>query len=1166
MSLAARIGVNTNYTRSINLERDLESCGQGHPYILTARALQTLQRIANASHGREAPRAWALIGPYGAGKSAFALFTSDLVGNPASPATQSARNALWKQQPDLAQRLGNAIGAGPGFCVVALTGSPEPFAQRFAHALTQGATSFFRGRPGPQPKIIGKLRAAENNPSATEIVTLVGALQSAVARAGGTGVLVCVDELGKFLEYQARHRDAGDIFLLQTLAEHAMSASEAPLYLITLLHQSFELYAQGMGERLKNEWKKVQGRFESIPFVESTEQTIRIVAAAINQEFDVAMRNHVAVQARVASERLAASGALPGGLEKTAAAELLARCYPLHPITLLMLPTLCQRVAQNERTLFSYLGSHEPHGFLESLARMDSSGALTPWILPSEIYDYFILNQPGLVADPLTHRRWAEVVTALDRLGDAPEPERRLLKTVGLLNIIGAQGGLKASSDVLSLCGDQDLRKATRGTEKNLAGLQERSIITYRKYSGEYRVWQGSDFDLEAAVREQKAQLSGIDVAVSLNELQPLSPIVARRHAISSGHLRYFRPIFVSPDTLGHIQATSSPTAFLCLAETLDQADGYRDRLLSLGQTHSLGVICNNGANLRAATTDVLALKRVQRDSSELANDPVAQREVKDRLAIAQRDQQGLVAAILEQPGRFEWVLNGASEPVSNKRVLQVRLSALLDSVYSSSPRIQNELINRDKPSSSAMAGRNKLLLAMLQHAEVEDLSIEKFPAEKAMYRAVLRATGLHSHQGPGRWVFQPPPVGRTDVYRMRPTWDAIIGALDGEENNPVTVATLMERLALGLKAGVIPVLLVAVYQALSDEIAIYENGQYIPFLTQEILERMLKDPRVFAMQRFRLDSIRQELYRGYAKAITGQIPNEANLISVIKPLAHFMVGLPDYTKRTKRLSNTAIALRDLFFAAKSPVQLIFTDLPKVCQVEFRAGIDASPQLELFSKRLSAAILELRVAYHALLNELTERLKKAFSIDSKLGLHEVRNVLRGRFIGLERYTIDHQGLVAFINRITDLHGDESQWLVSVASFLARKPPEKWSDDDVSSVQYRLAEYAGRVHDLRRLQLHYEGEKAGRAGDLEAALVRVVTTSGGECEGVVAIDGSSRAMVQSHCQEFRQALENKVPSELRLAVVALLAEGLLERREERSDGKEIRKEVSTGEPR
>ena len=145
MSLSDRIGVNTNYTRSINLERDLESSGQGHPYILTARALQTLQRIANASHGRDAPRAWALIGPYGAGKSAFALFAADLVGNPVNPATQAARNALWKQQPDLEQRLGNAIGVGPGFCVVALTGTPEPFAQRLVHALAQGASSFFGG-------------------------------------------------------------------------------------------------------------------------------------------------------------------------------------------------------------------------------------------------------------------------------------------------------------------------------------------------------------------------------------------------------------------------------------------------------------------------------------------------------------------------------------------------------------------------------------------------------------------------------------------------------------------------------------------------------------------------------------------------------------------------------------------------------------------------------------------------------------------------------------------------------------------------------------------------------------------------------------------------------------------------------------------------------------
>lgn len=171
-----------------------------------------------------------------------------------------------------------------------------------------------------------------------------------------------------------------------------------------------------------------------------------------------------------------------------------------------MLPTLCQKVAQNERTLFSYLGSREPHGFVDSLRRLSN---VSEWVPPWEIYEYFILNQSA-VADPYTRRRWMEVVTAVERLGDAPMNEVLLLKSIGLLNIIGAQGGFKASRGIVDLCADPP------GTAANTArNLQAKSVLQYRKFSSEYRVWERSDFDLDAAVDEQIEHLGRFNRAES---------------------------------------------------------------------------------------------------------------------------------------------------------------------------------------------------------------------------------------------------------------------------------------------------------------------------------------------------------------------------------------------------------------------------------------------------------------------------------------------------------------------------------------------------------------------------------------------------------------------------------------------------------------------------
>jgi len=42
---------------------------------------------------------------------------------------------------------------------------------------------------------------------------------------------------------------------------------------------------------------------------------------------------------------------------------ILAAATPLHPITALVLPMLCTRYAQNDRSLFTFLTSEEPLSF-----------------------------------------------------------------------------------------------------------------------------------------------------------------------------------------------------------------------------------------------------------------------------------------------------------------------------------------------------------------------------------------------------------------------------------------------------------------------------------------------------------------------------------------------------------------------------------------------------------------------------------------------------------------------------------------------------------------------------------------------------------------------------------------------------------------------------------
>jgi hypothetical protein len=51
-------------------------------------------------------------------------------------------------------------------------------------------------------------------------------------------------------------------------------------------------------------------------------------------------------------------------------------------------------------------------------------------------------------------------------------------------------------------------------------------------FNNEYRVWQGSDFDINAELAEQEVQLCTLNVADKLNETSVFLPFVAKKYSI----------------------------------------------------------------------------------------------------------------------------------------------------------------------------------------------------------------------------------------------------------------------------------------------------------------------------------------------------------------------------------------------------------------------------------------------------------------------------------------------------------------------------------------------------------------------------------------------------------------------------------------------------------
>jgi len=1026
MSLTDLISINANYTRSINLERDYDSVALIKSYIPTSRTLFALNKsLATLNTEADMPRAWTLVGPYGSGKSSFAVFLSLLLANPDSAGFETAISVLDETDSELAGQF-QTIGKETtlGHCVLLLTGSSEPLGKRLIQALDDAVLSYWKPCKGALPKAVKNISqlARQEAISSTEIIEAIRAIQIAIAKIGGNGLLIIIDELGKFLEYEARHPETNDIYLLQSLAELAYTGGKSALSLYVILHQGFEQYAKGLGDSLKNEWAKVQGRFESIPFLEATEQTLRIVSRAIlpNKSIDL---SPIAKQADRIAKILANTEALVGSLKEHEAAKLFTNCYPLHPISALLLPVLCQKVAQNERTLFNYLGSDENFGLKKSL---ETLGEVGDWIYPWEIYEYFIHNQSASLVDHFTHRRWAEVVTAVDRLGNIDNNETRLLKTIGLFNIIGSQGGLKASKEMIALClPDEDL------VTEIIDSLESESLIQYRKYSNEYRVWQGSDFDIETEIDTAKQRLGLFSIADYLNEQYENRPIVARRFSIEKGTLRYFETCFIDIETYENTshQAENARIIFY-LSQNKEDSKQFHSDIIEYYSGRDILVEFPQTDHLRDAIADVKALREIQTSNQALNSDPIAQREFKDRYQAALQIEEEKYAEIFDHPESSYWYWLGKTFTVNNKRDLQNKLSSILDVVYKDTPIIKNELINRVKPSSQAAAGRNKLLQAMVANPDKEDLGIEKFPAEKSMYRAVLRETKLHIKSGK-QWKFTQP----TEDSSIFSVWKTMENFLETTEKKPRSfseLAGIISKPPYGVKLGILPILFLALYLVKRDELALYEDRRYLPSLSREELERFVKKPDGFTVQLFKIEGLNASLFECYTDALFEKKPE--SVIQAIRPLAQFINDLNPYTQKTSDISKKAKDLRMAFNLSKSPESLLFEGIPKALGYK-----KVSKQnLEGYADTLKSAIRDLKYAHENLIKKQKILLINAFQLSAKNGLSELRVQLRGRYKGLENYTVDTDGLKAFLLRLTSKAENDEKWFASLLMFLGKK--------------------------------------------------------------------------------------------------------------------------------
>ncbi len=1148
------------FRRSVHLERDFYTENALDGYILTVTGREILARVIATLENETTSKAWSLTGPYGSGKSAFALFITKLLGDPDTPATRQALKILKDGDTALHKRFDtkrNGNWSLSGFCPVLISGERAPLPIALLRGLEQGLkVSEFLSVGSLQRKIRKLLRTAADGtpPQASDITDLFELATNTIRENGGQGLLLVIDELGKFLEYAAQDPVQGDVFVLQTLAEFAARSDQTPLFLLTILHQAFEQYAsKAANKSQEEEWAKIHGRFEDIAFVEPTEQVLRLIGSAIERTSGDEERN-LSLPTELELK--------PSQLTEDEFSELLRSCLPLHPTVVLVIDSIFRRFGQNERSLFAFLSSSEPHGLQDFLFNHHCNKDTLPLFSIADLYDYLKTNMGNRLYISHNSKKWAEIESAIGRLSDSSAMPAKLIKTIGILGIVGESiPNLKASEPMLRYALDDKTKGFAHEFEIALDTLKTRSIATYRLYHKAYALWEGSDIDIEAKLREAEGSVhTKANLTANLSRYLPTRPLVARRHLFETGTLRYFAVRYTDMENFdADLKKPLGDAAGLVLY-TLPANEHEINQLVEKASENPLAsyqevliAIPQTIGTLQDAVTQLTHLYWVSDNTPELDGDRIARLELSMQQIQAEKEVSDRLTAIFGEDGKnaCTWYHQGQSVNINSQRSRNAHLSEICDEIYDKSPIIRNELINRREISGAATTARKNLIKAMLENGDKKNLGIKSYPPQMSIYLSLLWNTGIH-REAEGVWGFHPPKTD--DKNRMEQTWKVIEDFLEkceGERQSIVKLYKCLMAPPLGVRNGPLPILLCAAMLHYKTEIALYENNSFIPDWSMPVFERLLKVPQQFELKRFRIAGIRADLLTQFSETLNQPVEvKDFDLLTVVTPLIRSIAQLPKYALTTQELSDASQNVRKAILNASEPDELLFNQLPEVLGFPAfgtETAIDAKIVSDFFTT-LQDALSELEQAYEVLLNSIEQLLVEAFNLSPDK--EKFRAELAARAEPLLEITIetDFKGFLIQICR--DRH-DFTSWLEAIATYLTQKPPASWVDLDKARFESKLSQFARKFWHFEAVS--YEKWKHTELSAGEPIRIGVTRPKQPEQEQVVILPATAEEQANKLERAIEQVLDKTDTdrnSEFRLAALARITEKLMSKDKEK----------------
>lgn len=1042
------VSINGRFLRSVRIdEDDKNSVLDG--YVFTKSTSEILENFSK-QQADTGQGAYTWTGPYGSGKSSLAVVLSALLAGSEDDRKIAAKKTNKKFAKNLWTSLPPGNDGWKCISVIGRRGNPSG-------VIDEGI------------KASGYAKRAKISSPEKVIETLKSIATGGEKDSGG--LILFIDEMGKFLESAAL--TDGDAYFFQLLGE-AASRSNGKLIVVGILHQSFQEYASKLAREVRDEWGKIQGRFTDISVNISGDEQIELVGKAIvHKELpksaidDAEKASNLIDQVRPSSK---------GALTKA-----FREAWPLNPLVTLLLGPISRRsYGQNQRSIFSFLGSSEQFAFRDYLQNTNSQDAETYKL--SQFWDYLEYNLQSSIAVSLDSHHFVNARDAISRVqtSGGSELEVDIVKSIALLEITQKQTGLGATDSALALATDSSL-DAIRIAIEN---LEKKSIIVFRKFRDVYALFDGSDFDIEAALDAAFREITSVNIS-SISDALSVSTIFAKRHYHRTGSLRWCEIKVLFDDQIEDYvsEFISSNGAFGSFILALnDKTTKFSfSRLKSTNADFAIAR-SDQSKNLVALAREHEALKFILANNPELQRDKIARREVGDRIEALSNLIEREVWLLIEGAC---WEVGGESKRL-NWTGLNALASSLADSRFSQSPILKNELLNRSKPSGNANGALKQLLYAVVAKEGAEDLGFQKYPAEKGLFVSLVEANDLY-RSDKKNWFFATPL--KSDKANLLPVWGATKQFLKKNKEKNIQLTELYNLWAsppFGIKEGVMPLLAVLFMLAERKSLSHYREGIFLSSITDIDIDYILKAPELVQLRWMDMSNNTKLLLADLANVageIRGNPVENLDSLDVGRALIAAFESAAPWVQRTARLSGHAKKIRALFKRSNDPTKFMFDEIPALYTDQF--DVRSEKGIKKVAMNLKEGLSEILDAYPILLNTMRDQVLAELQVHSRS--KKAFEELNERAKNIRDVSGDLR-LTAFINQLT-VFDDTLENMESLAGLGINKPTKSWIDNDIDKALVELTLFSQKFNQLETVA-RVKGRK-----DKRSAMALIVNVDG-----------------------------------------------------------------------